>query len=96
MIRRRAASHQEKQIAEWFEQETGRHLAQDPEPDRQKVPQVSADEAIDMFEGLCWHESQQEDGIMEVIQVLQLQKQLMLRKANKAWGAKESNNQGLD
>ena len=65
-------------------------LAQDPEPE--KVPQVSADEAIDMFEGLCWHEFQQEDGIMEVIQVLQLQKQLMLRKANKAWGAKESNN----
>ena len=44
-------------------------LEEDPEPE--KVPQVSADEAIDMLEGLCWHEFQQEDGIMEVIQVLQ-------------------------
>jgi hypothetical protein len=46
MIRQRAASHpgKQQQIAEWFEQETGRHLAQDPEPE--KVPQVSADEAI--------------------------------------------------
>ena len=89
MIRRRVASHsgKQQQMAEWFEQETGRHLAQDPEPE--KVPQVSADEAIDMLEGLCWHEFQQEDGIMEVIQVLQ--KHNMLRKANKAWGAKESN-----
>ena len=34
MIRRRAASHlgKQQQIVEWFEQETGRHLAQDPEP----------------------------------------------------------------
>jgi hypothetical protein len=57
--------------------------AQFSEPE--KVPQVSADEAIDMLEGLCWHEFQQEDGIMEVIQVLQKHKRvLMLRKANKA------------
>ena len=34
------------------------------------MPLVSTDEAIDMLEGLCLHEFQQEDGVMEVLQVL--------------------------
>jgi hypothetical protein len=35
---------------------------EDPEPE--KVPQMSTDEAIDMLEGLCWHESQKEDEVI--------------------------------
>ena len=42
---------------------------EDPEPEA--MPLVSTDEAIDMLEGLFLHEFQQEDGVMEVLQVLQ-------------------------
>jgi hypothetical protein len=73
-------------------------LEEDPEPE--KMPLVPTHKAIDMLEELCLHEFQQEDGIMEVIQVLQKHKQvIMRRKTNKAtqktlehfWGAGESN-----
>ena len=61
------------------------------------MPLVSTDEAIDMLQGLCLHEFQQEDGVMEVIQALQKHKQVLKwRKASKAtqktledfWGAR--------
>lgn len=40
-------------------------LEEDPEPEA--MPPVSTDEAIDMLEGLCLYEFQQEDGAMEII-----------------------------